>query len=328
MSKPRKCQKPAYVVKKSPKSEFAEFHTEQSVSQVKSLMSSSSYKHSYTSSAADMTKPKKSQRTNFVTKRSPKREQDEIPSEQRKSQMRSLMGSPPYITDSQGDRRRPSSSKKSGQDSQGRNSGPKRPAQMKTSGGPARSLMSIDFSSMRMNNPDKSRSGGQRYNSPSSDDKANSDRRNDWKSGRRHQDQRQSMESEKRSMWRGGQQSSLRAPLIVDMGQHKNSNDLHSMDQPKSLLGDYWTSIASRPASLMDFKPQDRMSHCHIQQETFSRNEHFYPHSIPQRSLPPANRREEPPSRKRPHRPSQSEPSEKKVLKSEQSHWPPSEAAS
>ena len=281
---------------------------------------------------SDMPRPKKPQKPAYVVKKTPKLEPEENPTRQPQSQVNSLFGTPSKAGDSWTDKGR-LSAKKSGHDSVVRHSAQERPTKMKAGGAPARSLMSIDFSSMRMNSAEKSapsRSNTQQYSNHSSDEESHSDRRTEWKSsGRRQQTQREPLEGEKMSLWRGRQQSH-RAPLIVDMGQHNKSNDLHSMNQPKSLLGDYWTSIASRPASLMDFKAQDRMGHYNVQREAFARHDHFPPNLVPQRSLLPGNRREEASSRKRPHRPVNDggEGVEKKFFKSEQSQRLSSESSS
>ena len=280
-----------------------------------------------------MAKPKKSQKPAYVVKSSPKSELEDTGEERPQSQVKSLMGSPPY----QGVN--PSklgqfSVKKTEHGSFGRHPAQDRPMRMKTSSGPAKSLMSIDFSGMGVNSAGKSSitrtsSHSQRFSGHSSDEESRPDRRSD----RRHQGHRESSRGgDRASMWRDRQHQSHhshRAPLIIDMGLPKSSGDMYSPNQPKSLLGDYWTSIASRPASLMDITARDSMGHYSAQQETFSRREQFPSSLIPQRSLA-GNRREDPSSRKRPHRSGDiaGDVQHKKMFKAEQSQKPIQEPSS
>ncbi|RUS82672.1 hypothetical protein EGW08_009575 [Elysia chlorotica] len=278
-----------------------------------------------------MAKTKKQQKPAYVVKRSPKLEAEEHSQDQPQPRMKSLLGTPPtaIVADSLNDRGR-MSARRSGNDTFIRHSAQERTTKMRASGAPTQSLMSIDFSSMSKSV--HSLPGKQRFsNQPlSKHEESRSDRRSDWKNGgQRHQNQREVSESERMTPWRGHHQSH-RAPLIVDMGQHSKGNDLHSMNQPKSLLGDYWTSIASRPAGLMDFKAQDRGAHFNIQRETFPRQDHFPPKPVPQRPLLPGNKREAPPSRKRLHSSGNDggERGENKIFKSEQNQRLPSESLS
>lgn len=248
-----------------------------------------------------------------------------MPNQQHYSDVKSLMGSPSYHAESKSDKRQSASYKKSGHDSCGKNPDQQQSA-ARTSRGPAQSLMSIDFSSMRTKGSVKSRSGEQRYRNRSSDEDSNSDRRSDWKSDRRPRNQKELMASDRGAIW-SSRQHSVRAPLIVDMGHHKSNSGFHSKEQPKSLLGEYWTSVASRPARLMDLNAKKRTGPIIAPPEAFSRPDGF-PSNL---SFSGNRRRDEQASRKRLHgsdssnKMSGNEASDTKKFKSEQSFRPLSE---
>ncbi|GFO40510.1 polynucleotide 5'-hydroxyl-kinase nol9-like protein [Plakobranchus ocellatus] len=245
-----------------------------------------------------MTKPKKSQKPAYVV-RSPKKDhRDTSLAEGSHSSRKKLKADLPQYDQSE------TGNRKSKRDAF-RHNIRERHARLKASMGPTRSLMSIDFTSMGLNSLERSTSS-QMYTKPqssnSSDEESQSDRRNDWKRSQGNQNHREStnhgaVSSSNQGIWRRPR-SSNHAPIIVDMRHHNTGIDLQSPNQPKSLLGDYWTSVAPKPTSLMNFKAKDSMGHYTIQQETYSCLDDFTSHLNPLRTLLPGSRGEEPSSKK------------------------------